>query len=502
VRQNRFSPRGDEEMMDQQVARSSAKPRLDEVDVLTSLRGICPNVVQLLDVFETHQEVQLVLEYCEGGDLFDCIKRRRQLRLEQGMVLEHVVQGDFMEGEVCGVARTLLGVLETLHSRHIVHRDIKPENILLVEADTKDFSKEDDGGKLHLEVKLTDFGLARILKHENDEFKSEEGMDDDDDDMSAKSQRSRAYSRVGSDYYTAPEVNMGFGYDTPVDMYSLGVTLYVMLCGAPPSASQFTHALFKLEDDNASPSATSDGGDSSSTSDSEDSPPSTPTPKSDLFPPELNISSTAQDFICKMIHPDPERRITASDALKHEWITQHVEDQETRMASLRLNSPMKHHLSSSPREKSRALSSAEAEAILRIPIQGSLHEIAPPVIPPSNSPKLSPVPAPPTVSVTLANVCSKLGSLVEEQRIHKHRRHHRFKTTPKKHQLSAEEEQESSPIMAAATTPKKKVRVDLNNTSPSFNSPSCANNRICRRFNSPGSSFIGPVYQQQTKGAN
>ncbi|EED94832.1 predicted protein, partial [Thalassiosira pseudonana CCMP1335] len=229
-----------------------------------------PNVVQLLDVFETHQEVQLVLEYCEGGDLFDCIKRRRQLRLEQGMVLEHVVQGDFMEGEVGGVARTLLGVLETLHSRHIVHRDIKPENILLVEADTKDFSKEDDGGKLHLE-----------------------------------SQRSRAYSRVGSDYYTAPEVNMGFGYDTPVDMYSLGVTLYVMLCGAPPSASQFTHALFKLEDDNASPSATSDGGDSN------------------LFPPELNISSTAQDFICKMIHPDPERRITASDALKHEWITQH-----------------------------------------------------------------------------------------------------------------------------------------------------------------------------------
>ena len=100
-------------------------PRLEEVDVLVLLRG-CDNVIQLLDVYETNTEVHLVLEYCEGGDLFDCIKKRRHRRLmdtSSGLTRP----GDFLERDAARVARTLLNVLKKLHEKHCVHRDVKPE---------------------------------------------------------------------------------------------------------------------------------------------------------------------------------------------------------------------------------------------------------------------------------------------------------------------------------------------------------------------------------------
>lgn len=421
-------------------------PRLEEVDVLSLLRG-APNVIQLLDVYETNTEVQLVLEYCEGGDLFDCIKRRRQRRLSDPL---EGFSGYFLECEVSRVAKTLLEVLDTLHQRHIVHRDVKPENILLVKPDENDCS---------LDVKLTDFGLSRILREEVSPS-APESDSSSDQESERKHRRSRAYSRVGSDHYTAPEVHSGLGYDTPVDIYSLGVTLYVMLCGAPPSASQFTHSLYNMEGSARLSSVTSEG--SSSFSDSDESAPSRPMTKTDLFPPELNISPTAQDFICQLIHPDPARRITASNALKHEWITQY--DNNDSMDDLKVreeafNSP------NSKTGRSRALSVEQAEAMFKMPIQGSLYEIAPPVFPPTNSPKLSPVPTPPPVSVTLASVCNKLVPFLDEQRHHKHRRH---KSSSKKH--SRHEDKDS--LVSSMPTPPKKVRMER---SSSENSPDSCN---------------------------
>lgn len=82
-----------------QMQQTRRPPRLDEVDVLTSLEGICPNVVQMLDVYETHHEVQLVLEYCEGGDLFDCIKRRKQFEMQPDGSSEPLIHGSFTESE-------------------------------------------------------------------------------------------------------------------------------------------------------------------------------------------------------------------------------------------------------------------------------------------------------------------------------------------------------------------------------------------------------------------
>eukprot|EP00804_Cyclotella_cryptica_P007057 CCRYP_014492-RA/>CCRYP_014492-RA protein AED:0.48 eAED:0.42 QI:0/-1/0/1/-1/1/1/0/588 len=444
-------------------------PRLEEVDVLTALRG-CPDVIQLLDVYESNTEVQLVLEYCEGGDLFDCIKSRRQRRL-LGSAGFH---GDFLECEASRVAKTLLGVLENLHFRHIVHRDVKPENILLV--------KPDEEVSL-LDVKLTDFGLAKILRHDSEEESSsdapESNVSSDQESPNERKQRSRAYSRVGSDYYTAPEVHSGLGYDTPVDIYSLGVTIYVMLCGVPPSTSQFTQSLYKMQDENATPSGSTSDGESSS-SDSEESAPCTPTSKADLFPSELNVSPLAQDFVCNLIHPDPARRITASNALKHKWITQYAIDSGD--ARTMVHDDVSAALSTSKTGRSRTLSVEEAEALLRLPIQGSLYEIAPPVIPPTNSPKASSVPTPPPVSVTLASVCSKLVPLVDEQRHHKHRR---LKSSSKKHSRGAEDK---ASFVSSLSTPPKKVCMEQQPASSNTHKSVGGNASSCNRFRIAGHS--------------
>ena len=466
------SPRDAAGELKQQMKRRT--PRLDEVDVLTSLKGICPDVVQLLDVYETHQEVQLVLEYCDGGDLFDCIKRRKQLEVEpQPDSSEPLIHGSFTELETAKVAMAMLDVLNVLHSKHIVHRDIKPENILLVDED-------DCVGQLG-EVKLTDFGLARLL-HDDKE------TSDSEDELSVTRQRSRAYSCVGSDYYAAPEVHLGLGYDTPVDIYSLGVTLYVMLCGTPPT---HTPSFFKSEDDDLSDEESSCMASISEESHSSQG--------SELFPPELNIPTQARDLITKMIHHDPDKRITASEALTHEWIAKQMDVESKPLCLSKLSlSPSNENF------RPRTLSFAETESFLRIgPVL--------PVVPPSNSPTLkirdlgqfmcSPedvptTPASPTpnheaiVSVTLADVCNKLAPLVDEQRLHKQRkRRHRsyshadkiaFLSSRKNSRCSSGDEPSKKKRVAST---KKRVRIDMAHL-PHM-SPSCANNRIGRRFDSP-----------------
>jgi serine/threonine protein kinase len=414
---NRFrirdiSPPRDEKVESQQQLKRA--PRLDEVDVLLTLKDMCPNVVQLLDVYETHHEVQLVLEYCEGGDLFECIKRRKQLEAEPDRNgPAPLIHGSFSEFETATVAKTLLNVLDILHSRNIVHRDIKPENILLV--------SDDDCMHQLGDVKLTDFGLARLLHDETD---SSSNVSTESDEFLVK-QRMRAYSRVGSDYYAAPEVHMGLGYDTPVDIYSLGVTLFVMLCGSPPSSTPF----FKSDGEDMS-----DGDLSCVASLSEESSQSSHhSSVSELFPPELNISPLAQDLISKMLDPDPETRIGASEALNHLWIIHHSLQEDTHMMT---HVTSKLSLSASNENlRPRTLSSEEFESILRIgPVL--------PVAPPGNSPlpKRNNVvqvgmtsPAMPfsnakdlAITLTLAEVCNKLSPYVSDQKLMKlkRRRYH------------------------------------------------------------------------------
>jgi serine/threonine protein kinase len=99
-----------------------------------------------------------------------------------------------------------------MHARKICHRDLKPENILLDSKDEKRFN-----------IKITDFGFARSHDPE-----SEDGLTD----------------MLGSPLYMAPEIIKKLPYDRKIDIWSLGVILYIMLTGKPPFRGKTKDEIF------------------------------------------------------------------------------------------------------------------------------------------------------------------------------------------------------------------------------------------------------------------
>ncbi|GMF65839.1 unnamed protein product [Phytophthora lilii] len=149
-----------------------------EVRVLSSVSHV--NIMRLYEVIEDDAKCYLVTELAEGGDLFDRI----------------VKQGKFPERVAQKVTAALVEALHYCHTHSIIHRDVKPENVLLSGDD----------------VKLCDFGFARQLNH----------------------QEEQASDSCGTPGYAAPEILDGRSYGLEVDVFSLGVVTYIMLCGYPP----------------------------------------------------------------------------------------------------------------------------------------------------------------------------------------------------------------------------------------------------------------------------
>jgi serine/threonine protein kinase len=250
LRSRRLRPRGERD--------------LEEWEMLRRLQDH-PFVITLLDVFETDEEIQLVTEYCPGGELFDAIQKKRNRT-------QSMKRGQYSEAQAACITTQILRALEDLHAADVVHRDVKPENILLA---------DNDDSAIH--VKLCDFGLARSLfrKPSSDSLSSSDG-----ESSPLTPGRSRAYSSVGSNYYVAPEICYGAAYDTAVDIYSLGVTVYIVLCGFPPVFS---------------------GSEADATV---------------MFPNSYwkDVSNEAKDLVRRMLNPDPTARITAAGALRDKWI--------------------------------------------------------------------------------------------------------------------------------------------------------------------------------------
>jgi serine/threonine protein kinase len=238
---------------------------LEEWEMLQRLQDH-PYVITLLDVFETNEEIQLVTEYCPGGELFDAIQKKRNRSLSMR-------RGQYTEAQAACITTQILRALEDLHAADIVHRDVKPENILLA---------DNDDSAIH--VKLCDFGIARSLfrKPSSESLSSSDG-----EESPLTPNRSRAYSNLGSNYYVAPEICYGSAYDTAVDIYSLGVTVYIVLCGFPPVFS---------------------GSETDATV---------------MFPNTYwkDISDDAKNLVRRMLNPDPAARVTAVEALQDKWIS-------------------------------------------------------------------------------------------------------------------------------------------------------------------------------------
>ncbi|KAK4756292.1 hypothetical protein SAY87_006419 [Trapa incisa] len=141
-----------------------------------------PNIVKLKATYEDNENVHIVMELCEGGELFDRI----------------VARGHYSERAAAAVARTIAEVVRMCHSNGVMHRDLKPENFLFANK------------KENAALKAIDFGLSVFFKPGE-----------------------RFSEIVGSPYYMAPEV-LRRNYGPEVDVWSAGVILYILLCGVPP----------------------------------------------------------------------------------------------------------------------------------------------------------------------------------------------------------------------------------------------------------------------------
>ena len=114
---------------------------LREVSLLSDMQH--PNIVFYKESFRAGSTLQIIMEFCAGGDLFSLISRQRGKLLHEDLIL-------FIFLQVCLA-------IKYIHSRHILHRDIKTQNIFI----TRDFF-----------VKLGDFGIARILDGSSDYAKT------------------------------------------------------------------------------------------------------------------------------------------------------------------------------------------------------------------------------------------------------------------------------------------------------------------------------------------
>ncbi|KAF6041032.1 MAPKAPK2 [Bugula neritina] len=156
---------------------------------LHSRASSCRHIVSIIDVYENvyggNRCLLVVMECMEGGELFTSIQAR--------------ADNAFTEREAAAIMRDIVEAIAFLHHLDIAHRDLKPENLL--------YTKKGPGAVL----KLTDFGFAKYT-----------GSD--------KSLTTPCYTP----YYVAPEVLGPEKYDKSCDMWSLGVIMYILLCGYPP----------------------------------------------------------------------------------------------------------------------------------------------------------------------------------------------------------------------------------------------------------------------------
>ena len=154
----------------------------NEIDIMK----LCyhPYVVHLLDHFENGEYIFIVMEYIKGGSLTDYMKKKNF---------------NFTERRAAELIYQLAKGLKYLHKYGIIHRDLKPDNIMLTEATDKG------------NIKIMDFGLSKILE------KKEKSIDG-----------------FGTLTFVSPEVLIRKPYNKEVDIWSLGVILYLMLSGDLP----------------------------------------------------------------------------------------------------------------------------------------------------------------------------------------------------------------------------------------------------------------------------
>ncbi|KAL1233658.1 MAP kinase-interacting serine/threonine-protein kinase [Trichinella spiralis] len=237
-----------------------------------------PNIVRLIEYFEDDNKFYMIFEKMRGGPLLQHIQQR---------VL-------FTERDASMVVRDVVSALHFLHGKGIAHRDLKPENILCTSATSA------------TPVKLCDLDLASLCQMNSDAFS----------DLN----KNEMQSPVGSAEFMAPEVVDAFmgeklSYDKRCDLWSLGVIVYLLLCGYPPFYGKCSNEDCKWHD-------------GLSCADCQEW----------LFChiqsgrysfPEQDwsiISVDAKDLIQHLLVRDADHRYSVDDVLTHPWINKEVPD--------------------------------------------------------------------------------------------------------------------------------------------------------------------------------
>ncbi|CAD5219528.1 unnamed protein product [Bursaphelenchus okinawaensis] len=226
--------------IDKKALKGKEESLENEIKVLRRLRH--PNIVQLYDTFEEKGYVYLVMELVTGGELFDRI----------------VAKGSYTERDASNLIRQVLEAVAFMHDNGVVHRDLKPENLL--------YYNNDEESK----IMISDFGLSKT---------EESGI---------------MATACGTPGYVAPEVLQQKPYGKAVDVWSIGVIAYILLCGYPPFYDENDANLFaqiiKGEYEFDSPYWD-------------------------------DISDSAKDFISHLMCCDPSKRYSCGNALEHPWIS-------------------------------------------------------------------------------------------------------------------------------------------------------------------------------------
>ncbi|XP_053339410.1 caM kinase-like vesicle-associated, like isoform X2 [Clarias gariepinus] len=207
-----------------------------------------PNILKLIDAFETRKEFYIIQELATGGDVFDWI----------------LDQGNYTERDAANVIRQVLEAVAYLHSLNIVHRNLKLENLMYYTENN------------HKKVVLRDFYLSRF-------------------------ENGSITEPCGTPEYLAPEVVARHRYGRPVDCWAIGVIMYMLLSGNPPFYDETEEENTDMH--NRIIFCRIVAGDYEFDS-----------------PYWDDISPAAKELLCRLMEVDQMLRITAQDALWHEWI--------------------------------------------------------------------------------------------------------------------------------------------------------------------------------------
>ncbi|XP_076840591.1 caM kinase-like vesicle-associated, like [Brachyhypopomus gauderio] len=207
-----------------------------------------PNILKLIDAFETRKEFYIIQELATGGDVFDWI----------------LDQGNYTERDAANVIRQVLEAVAYLHSLNIVHRNLKLENLMYYTENN------------HNKVVLRDFYLSRF-------------------------ENGSITEPCGTPEYLAPEVVARHRYGRPVDCWAVGVIMYMLLSGNPPFYDETEEENSDMH--NRIIFCRIVAGDFEFDS-----------------PYWDDISPAAKELVCKLMEIDQMIRITAQEALWHEWI--------------------------------------------------------------------------------------------------------------------------------------------------------------------------------------